>query len=113
MRITRTVLAATAVVILLTLGIMVTRSMRGQAAVRRLANPAGSQPVISANDFDHAIRQNWLHMFNEGKHTFRYETFGDEAWWGDTLHLHQAIEGAKLGGVSPVHNPMIEGQTQV
>ena len=105
MRITRTVLAATAVTILLTLGIIVTRSTCGQAAVRKLGIPVGSQPVISANDFEHAIRQNWLHMFNEGRRTFRYETFGDEAWWGDTLHLHQAIEGAKLGGVGPGVSP--------
>lgn len=105
MRITRTVLAAASVAILLTLGIMATRSTRGQAAVHGLRSPAGSQPVISANDFEHAIRQNWLHMFNEGRHTFRYETFGDEAWWGDTLHLHQAIEGAQLGGVGPGVSP--------
>jgi hypothetical protein len=29
-----------------------------------------------------------------GKQTFRYDTFGDEAFWGDTLKLHQAV--AKL-----------------
>jgi hypothetical protein len=34
-----------------------------------------------------------------GRQTFRFDTFGDEAFWGDTLGLHTAIEGAKLGGV--------------
>ena len=34
-----------------------------------------------------------------GRETFRFDTFGDEAFWGDTLKLHQAIEGAKFGGV--------------
>src|SRR5207237_8985573 len=29
----------------------------------------------------------------------RFDTFGDEVYWSDTLRLHQAIEGAKLGGV--------------
>jgi hypothetical protein len=40
-----------------------------------------------------------------GMHTFRFDTFGDEAWWGDTLQLHKAVEGAKLGGVGPGVSP--------
>jgi hypothetical protein len=35
----------------------------------------------------------------EGRRIFRYDTFGDQAFWGDALKLHQAIEGANLGGV--------------
>jgi hypothetical protein len=38
----------------------------------------------------------------DGQRTFRYDTFGDEAFWGDNLKLHQAIAGAKLGGVGRV-----------
>jgi hypothetical protein len=34
-----------------------------------------------------------------GRQTFRFDTFGDEAFWGGTLKLHQAIEGARFGGV--------------
>ncbi|HEY4088744.1 MAG TPA: hypothetical protein VGM43_22595 [Bryobacteraceae bacterium] len=34
-----------------------------------------------------------------GQQTFRSDAFGDEAFWGDTLKLHQAIEGSHLGGV--------------
>lgn len=33
-----------------------------------------------------------------GQHTFRFDTFGDEAFWGGTLKLHQAIEGKAHGG---------------
>jgi hypothetical protein len=33
-------------------------------------------------------------MLAEGKQTFRFDTFGDEAFWGDTLKLHEAV--AKL-----------------
>jgi len=40
-----------------------------------------------------------------GRHTFRFDTFGDQAFWGDTLKLHQAIEGAALGGVGPGVSP--------
>jgi hypothetical protein len=55
--------------------------------------------------FDAGIRENAEQLADEGKQTFRFDTFGDEAFWGDTLHLHQAIEGAKLGGVGPGVSP--------
>ena len=42
-----------------------------------------------------------------GRNIFRFDTFGDETWWGDTLQLHQAIEGAKLGGVGPGVSPNV------
>jgi len=55
--------------------------------------------------FDTGVRENSRQMAEEGKQTFRFDTFGDEAFWGDTLQLHQAIEGAKLGGVGPGVSP--------
>src|SRR5215469_16397113 len=48
---------------------------------------------------DRAMEANDDRMIAEGRRTFRFDTFGDEAFWGDTLHLHQAIAGGKLGGV--------------
>ncbi len=39
-------------------------------------------------------------MIGEGRRTFRFDTFGDEAFWGDLLGLHKAIEGTALGGVA-------------
>jgi mono/diheme cytochrome c family protein len=48
---------------------------------------------------DQQINNNMQAMFNQGRQIFRYDTFGDEAFWGDTLHLHQAIAGEQLGGV--------------
>src|SRR5438445_6849992 len=41
----------------------------------------------------------------EGRHTFRFDTFGDEAFWGDTIKLHQAIQGKRFGGVGPGVSP--------
>ena len=41
----------------------------------------------------------------QGRQIFRFDTFGDQAWWGDTLHLHQAIAGAANGGVGPGVSP--------
>src|SRR4051794_33658681 len=52
-----------------------------------------------------ATLRNAAIMIAEGRQTFRFDTFGDEAFWGDTLHLHQAIEGAKNGGVGPGVSP--------
>jgi hypothetical protein len=43
----------------------------------------------------------------EGRRTFRFDTFGDQQFWGDTLRLHQAIEGAQLGGVGPGLSPQM------
>ncbi len=40
-----------------------------------------------------------------GRQIFRFDTFGDEAFWGDTLRLHQALAGEKNGGVGPGVSP--------
>jgi mono/diheme cytochrome c family protein len=50
-------------------------------------------------------RQEEERLIREGRQTFRYDTFGDEAFWGDVLRLHEAIEGAALGGVGPGVSP--------
>ena len=42
---------------------------------------------------------------DQGKAIFRDDTFGDETFWGDTIGLHRAIEGAALGGVGPGVSP--------
>ncbi len=49
---------------------------------------------------------NAAQMISEGRRIFRFDTFGDEAFWGDTLRLHEAIEGEKLGGVGPGVSPV-------
>jgi hypothetical protein len=49
---------------------------------------------------DHALA-----MIDEGRQTFRFETFGSEAFWGDRLQLHKAIAGQKNGGVGPGVSP--------
>jgi hypothetical protein len=49
--------------------------------------------------FDAVVRSNAARMMKEGQQTFRFDTFGSEAFWGDALQLHKAIAGAKNGGV--------------
>jgi hypothetical protein len=44
-------------------------------------------------------------LFERGKRIFRFDTFGDQAFWGGALRLHKAIEGEKLGGVGPGVSP--------
>jgi len=60
---------------------------------------------INGIKFDQLIRSNDRQMMNDGRRTFRFDTFGDETFWGDTLHLHQAIEGERFGGVGPGVSP--------
>jgi hypothetical protein len=55
--------------------------------------------------FDAQISSNAQQMFEEGKQTFRFDTFGDEVFWGDKLKLHQAIQGSKFGGVGAGVSP--------
>src|SRR5262249_46905395 len=59
-----------------------------------------------ATGFDAQILANSRQMIDEGRQTFRFDTFGDEAFWGDTLQLHRAIEGAALGGVGAGVSPL-------
>ena len=37
-----------------------------------------------------------IQKFEQGRHIFRFDTFGDEGFWGDSLKLHRAIEGSKF-----------------
>jgi hypothetical protein len=44
-------------------------------------------------------------LIAEGQQIFRFDTFGDEDFWGGQLQLHKAIEGAQFGGVGPGVSP--------
>jgi hypothetical protein len=55
--------------------------------------------------FDAEIAKHAGALLEEGKKTFRYDTFGSEAFWGDALQLHKAIAGEKNGGVGPGVSP--------
>jgi hypothetical protein len=57
------------------------------------------------SQFDRAIITNARELVENGRQIFRFDTFGDESFWGDALQLHQAIKGAKLGGVGPGVSP--------
>jgi hypothetical protein len=44
-------------------------------------------------------------LLRQGKQVFRFDTFGDQSFWGDALQLHKAIEGSANGGVGPGVSP--------
>jgi hypothetical protein len=57
------------------------------------------------NEFDDAIKQSSKDLFEKGKAVFRFETFGDEAFWTDQLQLHKAIADEKHGGIGAGLSP--------
>jgi len=66
----------------------------------------GSRDAFAADEADsHSAERNALRKVTEGRRIFRYDTFGDQAFWGDALRLHQAIAGTNLGGVGPGVSP--------
>ena len=64
-----------------------------------------NQPSDREHAFDAQIRDNAQRQIDEGRQTFRFDTFGSEAFFGDTIKLHQAIEGEAHGGVGPGVSP--------
>ena len=67
----------------------------GSATAHRRAREAGADPILD----------NAESLVAEGRRVFRDDTFGDEAFWGGQLRLHQAIAGERLGGVGPGLSP--------
>jgi hypothetical protein len=67
----------------------------------RAALGAGS----ASAPFDVATVNHAARLLDQGRHTFRYDTFGDQDFWGGTLHLHKALEGSQFGGVGPGVSP--------
>ncbi len=69
------------------------------------ASSANAQARNTSGKNEDPIMDNANKMLAEGKQTFRYETFGDEAYWTDALQLNKAIAGEKNGGVGPGLSP--------
>jgi hypothetical protein len=58
-----------------------------------------------SGSFDERIVEHATDLLQRGRRIFRFDTFGDEVFWGGTLRLHEAIEGERLGGVGPGLSP--------
>jgi cytochrome c5 len=96
--------------------IVVAASTRSALTTQRrpvLTTATGEDVVAAANNqasapsaardrldtFDERIAGNAAAMLERGRWIFRFDTFGDEVFWGGTLRLHEAIEGTRFGGV--------------
>lgn len=62
-------------------------------------NQAQMQVVRDDARIEDTVSSYSKRMIEEGRDTFRHETFGGEAFWGDALRLHEAIAGEKNNGV--------------
>jgi hypothetical protein len=76
-------------------------------ARRTDAHDSSDDDSDSKSKFDREIRRNTARMIREGREIFRFDTFGDEEFWGDELRLHEAIAGADNGGVGPGVSPAV------
>lgn len=81
---------------------LVTGALIAGYGFRSETQVAQTTPV---DNFDGAIIAHSQQMIKDGRQTFRFATFGDEAFWGDQLMLHKAIEGSKFGGIGPGLSP--------
>ena len=83
-----------------------TVALAGGWSVHLRAQSATAQPVqTNARAFDARVRKQAIEAFRQGRETFRFDTFGDEDFWGGQLQLHRAIEGERFGGVGPGISP--------
>ena len=60
---------------------------------------AAVPPTLEARKSYDPVKDFASAEIDQGRRTFRFDTFGDEVFWGGTLKLHQAIAGAANGGV--------------
>ena len=62
-----------------------------------------SEPPTSASPA--ALQVQGPAQLATGRRIFRFDSFGDEAFWGGVLRVHEAIEGSAHGGVGPGVSP--------
>ncbi|MEO6454718.1 MAG: hypothetical protein ABIN97_11620 [Ginsengibacter sp.] len=68
-------------------------------------NSTNAQLQKTTGGNEDPIMDNANKMLTEGKQTFRFETFGDEAYWTDALQLNKAVAGEKNGGIGAGLSP--------
>ncbi len=85
--------------------------MAAAASVAAMASLAGCSGQATAGQASAAVQKKdpvleaAARKLAEGRRTFRFDTFGDEDFWGGALRIHEAVEGSALGGVGPGVSP--------
>ena len=67
------------------------------------SSSAREQPQAASGN--QAVQTQAMQLVDQGRQIFRFDTFGDEQFWGDSLKLHRAVAGAANGGVGPGLSP--------
>src|SRR6188768_1045861 len=80
-------------------------TMLAAVALSNPDDPPGACEPQSVDRPGQGCEKALVQLFEQGKEIFRFDTFGDEDYWGGTLQLHRAVEGAALGGVGPGVSP--------
>jgi mono/diheme cytochrome c family protein len=78
--------------VLLACGVAGCLSGKGKHIERAETNPAVAEREGRAGGFDDDIDDHANKLREEGRKIFRFDTFGDEVFWGDELRLHEAVE---------------------
>src|SRR5215207_4137257 len=89
----RPVALARLLLLLLAAGVLYVLS--GSSSAREQPPAAAGQPVQAQAS----------QLAEQGRQIFRFDTFGDEKFWGDSLKLQRAVAGAANGGVGPGLSP--------
>ena len=77
----------------------------GSLALLTAAVVQRATPKLAASNDD--LLESTRRSLEEGQKTFRFDTFGDEAFWGGTLKLHETISGEANGGTGPGLSPTL------
>jgi hypothetical protein len=87
-------------------GISVLALVVGTACMQEATRARGtSRGPDGGTGFDATIAEHARQQLEDGRMTFRRDTFGSEGFWGGALQLHRAIAGEKNGGVGPGLSP--------
>ena len=85
--------------------LMLSIATAAASASYQVATTAAAEQPPANRDARDPVEVRALQTLADGKQTFRFDTFGDETFWGDALKLHEAIKGRALGGVGPGVSP--------
>src|SRR6516165_10805333 len=93
------------VTVVLTLGGWWFLSVQSSLTAQTTSSRGNHKGAASPSSIDRLIGHHAQQMIEQGRQIFRYDTFGNEAFWGDALQLHKAIAGEKHGGIGSGVSP--------
>jgi hypothetical protein len=98
---------AAAMVVFVATGAIAALSLVRNAVAQELSPNSGYDSARRGDDRNgrDTVEDHARDLLERGRKTFRFDTFGDEEFWGDTLKLHRAIAGVTGGGVGPGVSP--------